>query len=520
MRPTSLIETGFSDTQLLWIFLAFALGITSMILFLKGNTRVSVLFLFLSGLVLRLVVSTLDPFLNTWDEQFHALVAKNLVSHPLKPMLISNPVLPYDYTIWINNHIWLHKQPWYLWQIALFFKLFGTSEFVLRLPTTLMFSLLIPVIFRIGKLVANETTGWYGAFLYTYSLFFVNFVSGASFTDHNDGAFIFYVGLSLWSFLEYQQSKQRRWVWWIGIFAGIAILNKWLVGLLVYSGWIAAMIAGRKDHPVKEEIRNLLTALSVTILIALPWQIFISFAYPLESHYEFMMNSNHFFKAVEGHSGYPMFYESMLSIHYGKLAPFLILPGLYLLFRKTGDNRPRFAWMTWIIIPYVFFSWAATKMPMFCDIILPFIFLALGAIMEETVNVVRKHIPRKAAIPVVTVLFSLLAYENLYIDSIDRMHSKKAALWKKSTNLAILDKYIAGKLDHESCVIFNSGGLNATMLMFYSGKTAYATYPRYEDYLDLCRRNIRIAVIADKSVPGYLSSDPNVIKIRLGPIDN
>ena len=41
-------------------------------------TRVSFVLLLVGGLGLRLLAARLDPYLNLWDEQFHALVAKNL----------------------------------------------------------------------------------------------------------------------------------------------------------------------------------------------------------------------------------------------------------------------------------------------------------------------------------------------------------------------------------------------------------------------------------------------------------
>lgn len=66
----------------------------------------------------RLFMITIDPFLHDWDERFHAIVAKNMITYPFKPMLFVNPVLPYDYRAWCCNHIWVHKQPLFLWQMA------------------------------------------------------------------------------------------------------------------------------------------------------------------------------------------------------------------------------------------------------------------------------------------------------------------------------------------------------------------------------------------------------------------
>ena len=206
-------------------------------------------------------------------------------------MLYNDPILDYDYKSWISNHIWLHKQPWFLWQISFFFSLFGVNEFILRLPTVLMFSLLVLIIYRIGILISNPRIAWFSAFFYTFSFFYVNYVSGSTFSDHNDSAFIFYISLSIWVWIKYILSRKRKWIILIGIFTGIAILNKWLAGLVVYSGWIVALLLSNGWREKIYEFKNMGISLLITLLIALPWQIYIFTCFPGESSYEFQMSS-------------------------------------------------------------------------------------------------------------------------------------------------------------------------------------------------------------------------------------
>ena len=328
MNLTSIIRTGFSETELIWIIIAFVIGVFSIILFIRRRYKMSLLMLTASGLILRILIGGIDPFLSTWDEQFHALVAKNMMTDWFKPMLIRNPVLDYDYQNWTANHIWLHKPPWFLWQISLFFTLFGVNELVLRMPTILMMTLLIPIIFRIGKLISTEHIAWYGAFLYTYSFFFIHFVSGALFTDHNDSATIFYISLSIWAWLEYTRNNKRIWVIWIGLFAGIAILNKWLVGLLVYFGWFVSLIIHLRGTEWKKELANFGMALLITIIVALPWQLYSWIRFPQEYWYVFHFNNGrHFFEALDGHAENRWYYFYLLMQEYGGLlVVFIILP--------------------------------------------------------------------------------------------------------------------------------------------------------------------------------------------------
>jgi hypothetical protein len=48
--------------------------------------------LLLSAFLIRLLMISLDPFLQDWDERFHAIVAKNMMDFPFKPMMVVNPV--------------------------------------------------------------------------------------------------------------------------------------------------------------------------------------------------------------------------------------------------------------------------------------------------------------------------------------------------------------------------------------------------------------------------------------------
>jgi len=112
------MQSFFSAQQLLPLCPAILFLISSIILLNLGKEKWSIVILFFGSLMLGVFVALLDPFLVLWDEQYHALVAKNMIEHPLMPMLYVNPILDYDYRNWLGNHIWLHKQPLFLWQMA------------------------------------------------------------------------------------------------------------------------------------------------------------------------------------------------------------------------------------------------------------------------------------------------------------------------------------------------------------------------------------------------------------------
>lgn len=78
-------------------FLAVALIIFSAITFETKRIYIALFLLFCAALVINVYMALLDPFLNPWDERFHALVAKNMIGHPLKPTLINNHIFSFDY---------------------------------------------------------------------------------------------------------------------------------------------------------------------------------------------------------------------------------------------------------------------------------------------------------------------------------------------------------------------------------------------------------------------------------------
>lgn len=234
-------------------FLIFITGFTFLIASIIAfeifkKNKLSLALLFVSGLFICSFMALLDPFLNNWDEMFHALVAKNLLSHPFVPTLFDNVIIPYDYTNWAANHVWLHKQPLFLWQIAISLKLFGMNEFAVRVPSVLMMSILPLLIYRIGKLSLNERIGYYGALFFSTSFFVHELLTGFPPSDHNDIAFLFYVTASIWAWVEYENSQKKYWLILIGLFSGCAILIKWLTGLLVFSGWGLSIIFDKKKE--------------------------------------------------------------------------------------------------------------------------------------------------------------------------------------------------------------------------------------------------------------------------------
>jgi|GEM_PF-519832 len=519
-----MFNTYFTSEQSNWLFSSLTIIFLSVVLFeFRKSKKEAIVLLLLGSLGIRIFAALLDPFLNMWDEQYHALVAKNMLENPFHPFLYTKPVLSYDLTNWTHNHVWLHKQPLFLWQIAMSFKLFGVNEFTLRLPSVLMCTAIVWMIFRIGTRTLNERIGFYGALLFALGNYSIELSSGVEHTDHNDIAFLFYVTASIWAWVEYENEKSKRWIVLIGLFSGMAVLNKWLTGLLVFSGWAAVILFDKGRRRSLVNYKDLGISLVTAIIVFLPWQLYIIQAFPLESAYEYSLNRKHFFTPVEDHHGSEWYYLEKCEILYGQIAPYLLPLALFLLLRSLKKEAYKYAFCFFIFGVYGFFTLAATKMPAFPIIVCSLIYLAFSSL----INVVLpsrhygnryKDFAMKGA-SVLIIFFIAIAGFN--IKEIQAKHTSLKHLAGSNyvyrslrMKAAESAKNIGELLPGKDYVLFNCSSIGEIQVMFYSGNTAYNIVPDEQVYNSLKEQGIKMAVMETDDLPLYLLNDTSVFKIR------
>ena len=507
----------FSSLQLCFLFTGILLIVTSLVFQNTKKNSYSLWFLVFGALCLFLFASLLDPFLNLWDERFHGLVAKNLMNHPLMPTLYDDPVVSMAYDRWDRATIWLHKQPLFLWQIALSFKLFGVSEFTLRLPSVLMSSFLVIVGYRTGKLLVNQQTGFYTGFLLATSFFLIEITSGRQMVDHNDVAFLFYTSASIWSWVEYIHSKKRYWILLIGLFAGFAILCKWLVGLLVYLGWGIYNMQAYRLQLVK--YKEIFYSLLVTIIVVLPWQILIFIWYPAEANQALSYNTLHFTEVIEGHSGSVWFYVEHFRGLYGTIASYLVIPALVILFFSIKNRPMRIAYLALPVAVYLFFTIARTKMPGFPFIVAVPIFLSLATILKLAVSGMKK-IPINGWLTgtLVVIFVSFIGYLNLQPKNIFDNHSMHVSA-NEYSQVQIHNKAVFQELADtlpENSVVFNVKGRHYIECMFYTGFPSYSFIPSQDQMNEVKNLGKKVVIIATNTgqLPDYLTSEKDVVIVN------
>ena len=515
------LDISIADPRLFLLIAAISSLLGSIAFFIHKKINIAVFLLFIFAFSIFLFAALLDPFLNLWDERFHALVAKNLLNHPLKPTLYDNPVITMVYAPWDRYIIWLHKQPFFLWQIALSIKVFGVNEFAVRFPSVLLCSLLVPIFYRSGKILVNQETGYYTAFFVASSFFLIELISGHQGIDHNDAVFFFYVSTSIWAWIEFIDSGRKYWLLLIAISAGFAILTKWLVGLVVYAGWAIYIVTDKSKRSDRTAYIYLAVSLIITCLIVLPWQILIFSRYPAEARMAFHYNTDHFFKVIEGHEEPWWYYFANWMNMYGFLSVILIPAGWVLLFRKIrmGMNV-KIAMVALPVIVYLFFSVARTKMASFPFVISLPVFMGMACVVDYiTEKLLLLKLPSFLKRTFIILLLLLVLGFNIRFGEIIRDHSFQGTKDRYAQilgdNKKIFLRYKS--LLPSTSVIFNLRGRTYLDCMFYSGFPAYNFLPSEEQYLELKNKGeYRIVVvnIARKDCPDYLKNDASVIVLN------
>jgi len=508
------LTTYFDNTQVTLLVMSAIFFIVSLFFQTSQKGKYSLVFLGLTALCLFGFAALLDPFLCMWDERFHALVAKNMINHPLMPTLYDDPVVNMAYDKWDRYHIWLHKQPLFLWQIALSFKIFGISEFTLRIPSIVLGMILVIVTYRSGKLLVNQRVGYISGILMMTTFYIVELIAGRQAIEHNDVAFLAYISLSIWSFIEYNYTRKKKWIYLIGLFSGMAILCKWLIGLLVYFGWFLLRILQKKFK--LSENKDILKSIPVALLIAAPWQIFTFIRYPAEAAEASRFNILHFLTAVDGLSGDIWYHFIKFNTIYGVAGSFLIIPSLYIMYKRCNDKNLFYSLLGMVLFVYVFFTVAASKMPSFTIIASMMIIIAFGSLLDYIFYYLEKYIkPQKMQASIFIVSILVISLFRLDIEYLQERHTT----WKNTniaTRMLTHNKEVFKSLDlPEKTVLFNVKGRHYIEAMFYTGLSAYNFIPSYEQYKEIKEKGRNIAIFNSNrtEIPDYLKNDSTIILI-------
>lgn len=475
---------------------------------LERKKTVSLFLLFLASFSILLFAASLDPFINLWDERFHALVAKNMLDNPFKPMLYANPILDVPYDSWDKAIVWLHKQPFFLWMGAISFKIFGVSALSFRLPNVFLGSFLSLAIFRVGEICISKKVGFLASLFFITSVFHLELLSGRQPIDQNDFAFISFISFSIWSWVESLSSEKRRYFFGIAIFAAAAILCKWALGATVYLIWGLYLLMGSSK---KSDWLGFAKSVSICVVLVAPWQIFAYLNYTElylhEQHYNFL----HFIMPVEGHEGDAFFHFRNIDKLYGNYSSILIIPAFWLFYKSSQNKRAATSFLMAAGIVYLFFSIAQTKMMAYPAVVSLIIFLALASLLVKIQAWVKlKKFPRLSFYVASLIFITIIVYR-LDIEGFQARHTN----WEKKGFHSLMDNNRSELIQlnlPENTVLFNLKRYHYVEAMFYTEHTAYPFLPTQEQIEELEKKGFSAVVLWDEleALPAELANDSSI----------
>jgi 4-amino-4-deoxy-L-arabinose transferase len=231
------------------------------------------------------------PAVKPLDEVFHAIVARNFLSHPFTPTLVDHPYLPYDRDDWLSTHIWLHKPPMAMWQIAIFYSILGVNTLALRLPSAILSTLAAWLTYLIGTRLLDKPAALIAAALQAFNPVILMILNGYVFSDHVDISLLFWTELSIYLLIRATQTKSRTDMILCGVTQGLAFLSK------TYPAFIVTVLALAAYRELRG--RGVLTIVIATIATIAPWLTYTTIRFPHEFVHENLGILHHLNENVE-----------------------------------------------------------------------------------------------------------------------------------------------------------------------------------------------------------------------------
>lgn len=327
----------------------------------KSQFKRGILLTLILGLVLR-IFGAASPYLHEWDERYHALVAKNLVEHPLSPTLHEHPVLAYDNQNWVGSNIWLAKPAFPLWLMSGSIALFGDNLVAIRLPSILLGLLAVWLTFLIARRLFGSKVALVAAYLHAIHGLTIELIGGGVSSDHVENTFIVMVELAIY-FVVLQRGLKLQWRFTLlaGVFMGLAFLSKWYPAMIVLPVAVI-LLCGNKEVKIKDGLIHLMAMAMIAFIIAFPWTYYMYLTHPKEMGAILSGALSAYSNTVPSHDQVWYYYLNKVMVLFGELFYLVIIFAIYRGVKsKTYRRYSLIGLISWILIPLVLFSFAETK---------------------------------------------------------------------------------------------------------------------------------------------------------------
>ena len=197
--------------------------------------------------------------LAAWDEAIYAQVSKEMVQGG----------------DWLTLHWeyknWFEKPPLFMWITAIFYRLFGVSEFSARIASALSGIALVGVTYLVGKSIDSKRVGLLSAVVLLTCYHFLSFSRFGTM----EVMLTLFVYLAVYSYLRVRDGDQRWWysVW---ISCALALMVKGVGGVIAPAAILLATVA---DKRIVVRSRHFWLGCWLALLIVAPWHVLMWIRY-------------------------------------------------------------------------------------------------------------------------------------------------------------------------------------------------------------------------------------------------
>ncbi|MFO0879989.1 MAG: glycosyltransferase family 39 protein [Gemmataceae bacterium] len=249
------------------------------------------------------------------------------------------------------------------WLQVASYQMFGVNEAAARFPSALAVLLAVLATYELGRALFGLRTGLLAGVLLATSVS----VLGAAHFANPDALLLAFTTVTLAAFLRYAETGSRWWIYLAGLAAGLAVLAKGPVGLLLPGAIVFLYLVWQRQLgrllalPVGE-------AFLLFILVAAPWYVWVGVETKGQflREFWFIHHLNRVKTPMENHHGSPLYYVVVLLVG---LFPASLFMGASVWHTgqrlwQAGPDRAavRFLFL-WFAIFFAAFSIASTKLP-------------------------------------------------------------------------------------------------------------------------------------------------------------
>jgi 4-amino-4-deoxy-L-arabinose transferase-like glycosyltransferase len=315
----------------------------------------------------------------------------------------------------VNGVAFLDKPPLFYWLQASSLKLFGISEWSIRLWPALfgVFGGLFTYI--AGRMLYCRRTAWLSAMvLLTSPLYF-----GAAHYVNMDLEVAIWVSAALFSFLIALTTTNRQAMWWMmGCgFVGLAVLTKGLLGI-AFPGLILGIWLYLRRQKIP--ISLLAWGAGLITLMVLPWMILAQRANPDFFHYFFVVQQFSRFVEKSFNNVMPIwFYGPVVLVGFLPWTLFLV-QAIKQQIRTLQDHTKKgiaLFLLIWPFVIFIFFSIPSSKIVGYILPVIPPLALMVGHYLASRWQTAKRWIVLSLAMGMVLILLILNIASGFFIKS-------------------------------------------------------------------------------------------------------